>query len=125
MLLLAVLMGMLGCCQDDQLVAFDRLTIADVPEGELNFELLNQDGDVEWSCTSIRREPSCQSTVVDGDWQISFGDGTLFTDFQVWEDDELVFEQDLTWTEQEDRSGGPVCGDDLAWVEAIVDLSEL
>lgn len=125
MLLLGILMG---CCNDVAIVASDRLELQQAPEGELNYEVVfSQTGEL-WGCLTLAPEvdPDCHQARETGeDWLLLVPGIPRQTALWVWESEERIFEQELDWTEYEDRRGGPVCGQDLAWGEASVDLSGL
>lgn len=129
MLLMGLLFGILmGCCNDLQIIASDRLELLNVPDAALSFEVVYSETDQVWSCLTLEPDldPNCrQARAVGEDWVLYVPGIPRRSALWVWEGEELVFEQELSWTELEDHSGGPVCGHDLAWGEASVDLSGL
>jgi hypothetical protein len=111
------------------MVVYDRVTVLQVPDADLTYELvLAEDGEPLWSCTSVGLDPGedCEDVSVQPNgWNVYLGEESLPLMLKIWDGEELVFSENLVWLEQESRWGGPVCGEDLIWMDAEVDLSSL
>lgn len=124
--MLLALTTLLGCCIDQQIWSADGVFFEDLPTRPLTLELQHTPSATPiWLCDADEDglPQDCGLVAQDGaTWSVSLRDAPQDTTLRVWEQDALLLEEALRWQQIEAQDPG-VCGVDLSWKEARVDLS--
>lgn len=116
------LLALPACCPDVDMLGGDTLLIMGVPQqGAYWLEVVEQDRDnSRWSCGMLDGEPDCTQVQVmqDGSWDVELPAGHLDQDLLVWQDEVLLFQEQMLWTVET----GEGCTSDVRGYSSVLDI---